>query len=125
MQHVDGRVLWANIHLLFWLSLIPFTTAWMGENQFASWPVALYGIVLLLAGAAYFILTRTLIARHGQASVLAKALGRDLKGLASMALYLLAVALAFVTPQVSCVIYVLVAVIWLIPDRRIEKHLAG
>ena len=124
-RHVDGRVLWANLHLLFWLSLVPFTTAWMGENEFAAWPVAMYGVVLLLAAVAYFVLTRALVARHGADSVLAAAIGRDGKGMFSLLLYLVGVALAFVLPAAACGVYVLVAVIWLVPDRRIEKHLAG
>ncbi|MBK7772270.1 MAG: DUF1211 domain-containing protein [bacterium] len=120
-RHVDGRVLWANLHLLFWLSLVPFTTAWMGENEFAAWPVAMYGVVLLLAAVAYFVLTRALVARHGADSVLAAAIGRDGKGMLSLLLYLVGVALAFVLPAAACGVYVLVAVIWLVPDRRIEK----
>ncbi len=124
-RHVDGRVLWANLHLLFWLSLVPFTTAWMGENGFAAWPVALYGVVLLLAAVSYFVLTRALVARHGADSVLAAAIGRDRKGLFSLLLYLVGVALAFVLPAAACGVYVLVAVIWLVPDRRIEDRLAG
>ena len=124
-RHVDGRVLWANLHLLFWLSLVPFTTAWRGENEFAAWPVALYGVVLLLAAVAYFVLTRALVARHGADSVLAAAIGRDGKGLFSLLLYLVGVALAFVLPAAACGVYVLVAVIWLVPDRRIEKRLEG
>jgi uncharacterized membrane protein len=123
IAHVDGRILWANLHLLFWLSLIPFVTAWMGENHFAAWPVALYGVVLLLAAIAYFILTRTLIALHGRESVLATAVGRDRKGKVSIVLYLAAIPLAFVSPWISCALYVLVAIMWLIPDRRIEKTL--
>ncbi|MBK6734302.1 MAG: DUF1211 domain-containing protein [bacterium] len=122
-RHVDGRVLWANLHLLFWLSLVPFTTAWMGENEFAAWPVAMYGVVLLLAAVAYFVLTRALVARHGADSVLAAAIGRDGKGMLSLLLYLVGVALAFVLPAAACGVYVLVAVIWLVPDRRIEKRL--
>ncbi len=125
VEHVDGRVLWANLHLLFWLSTIPAVTAWMGENRFAAWPVALYGAVLLLAAIAYFILTRALLALHGRGSVLAAALGRDLKGKASIVACLAAVPLAFVTPWLSCSIYVLVALLWLVPDRRIETILAG
>lgn len=124
IEHVDGRVLWANMHLLFWLSLTPFVTAWMGENRFAAQPVALYGIVLLLAAVAYFILTRTLLALHGQDSVLAAALGRDFKGKISPIIYLAAIPLSFVASWIACALYVLVAAIWLVPDRRIEKTLA-
>ena len=123
IQQVDGRVLWANMHLLFWLSLIPFATAWMGENDFAHWPVALYGVVLLFAGIAYFILARVLIALHGKDSVLATALGSDFKGQVSIVLYLVAIGLSFVSSELACGVYVLVAVMWLIPDRRIEKTL--
>jgi uncharacterized membrane protein len=124
VQHVDGRILWANLHLLFWLSLVPFVTGWMGENHFAPLPVALYGAVLLLAGAAYFILARALVAHHGRDSALAKALGRDFKGKASVALYALAIPLAFVSPWLACALYVAVAVMWLVPDRRIERTLS-
>ena len=124
VKHVNGRVLWANLHLLFWLSLIPFVTGWLGENHFAPWPVALYGAVLLAAGVAYFILTRALLAIHGSDSVLAAALGRDLKGKISLVLYLVAIPLAFVRPWLAGVLYVTVAVVWLVPDRRIEKILA-
>jgi uncharacterized membrane protein len=124
IQHVDGRILWANLHLLFWLSLTPFVTGWMGENHFAAWPVALYGMVLLLAGFAYSILTRALIARHGRDSALATALGRDFKGKASLVFYAVAIPLAFVNSWCAGALYVLVAVMWLIPDRRIEKALA-
>jgi len=123
-QHVNGRILWANLHLLFWLSLTPFVTAWMGENHFAAWPVALYGTVLLLAGFAYFILTRTLIAHHGRNSTLATALGRDFKGKVSLVFYAVAIPLSFVNSWFAGALYVLVAVMWLIPDRRIEKTLA-
>ena len=123
VKHVDGRVLWANLHLLFWLSLTPFVTGWMGETSFAAWPVALYGIVLLLAAAAYFILAHTLIALHGRESVLATALGRDFKGKVSIAIYLVAIPLAFVSSWLACGLFVLVAVLWLIPDRRIERTL--
>jgi uncharacterized membrane protein len=124
VHHVDGRVLWANLHLLFWLSLTPFVTGWMGENHFAPWPVALYGAVLLLAGCAYFVLSRVLIARHGKESALARAVGRDVKGKVSVALYALAIPLAFVDRRLSCALYVAVAILWLVPDRRIEKALA-
>src|SRR5881296_2845992 len=120
VRHVNGRVLWANLHLLFWLSLTPFVTGWMGENHFAAWPVAVYGAVMLLAGVAYFILTRALIAHHGRDSVLAAALGSDFKGKASLVLYAAAIPLAFVNRWLACGLYVLVAVMWFIPDRRIE-----
>ncbi len=123
VQHVNGRILWANLHLLFWLSLTPFVTAWMGQNHFAAWPVALYGTVLLLAGFAYFILTRVLIAHHGEGSALAAALGRDFKGKASLVFYAVAIPLSFVNSWFAGALYVLVAVMWLIPDRRIEKTL--
>jgi len=123
IDHVDGRTLWANLHLLFWISLIPFVTGWMGENQFAAWPVSLYGVVLFFAAVAYFILTRTLISLHGRDSVLATAVGRDLKGIVSVVIYLLAIPIAFVNSWISFSLYVLVAIIWLIPDRRIEKNL--
>ena len=124
IKQVDGRVLWANLHLLFWLSLVPFVTGWMGENAFAAWPVALYGLVLLFAAIAYFILTRALIALHGRDSALATALGRDVKGKLSVVVYLAAVPLALVLPAVACGLYVVVAVMWLVPDRRIERTLA-
>jgi uncharacterized membrane protein len=121
VQSVDGRVLWANLHLLFWLSLIPFVTAWMGEHQFAPWPVALYGVVLLLAALAYYILTRALIALHGTESALGTAVGGDFKGRLSLALYAAAIPLAFLNAWLAWALYVVVAVIWLVPDRRIEK----
>ncbi len=123
-RHVDGRVLWANIHLLFWLSLVPFATAWMGEHNFAAWPVAVYGFVLLMAGVAYFILSRALIAVQGKDSLLAEAVGRDRKGMASMAIYAIAIPIALFAPWLAFGLYVLVAIIWFIPDRRIEKTLA-
>ena len=121
VRQVNGRVLWANLHLLFWLSLIPFVTAWMGENNFAAWPVALYGTVLLLAACAYYLLVRSLLALHEKDSMLAAALGSDFKGKISIVIYAIAIPFAFVVPGVSCALYVLVAVIWIIPDRRIEK----
>src|SRR2546422_6901020 len=124
VKEVSGGVLWANLHLLFWLSLIPFVTAWMGENHFAALPVALYGAVMLFAGVAYFILTRTLIAHHGESSDLAAALGRDLKGQVSLVLYAAAIPLSFAHSWIGCALYVLVAIMWLVPDRRIEKMLA-
>ncbi len=123
VQHVNGAVLWANLHLLFWLSLVPFVTAWMGENHFASTPVALYGAVLLLASIAYYILSRALISLHGKTSTLATAVGRDFKGLLSTCIYIVAVPLSLVKSWLGFALYVLVAVIWLVPDRRIEKRL--
>jgi len=122
-QHVSGGILWANLHLLFWLSLTPFVTAWMGQNEFAPWPVALYGIVMLFAGSAYFILTRSLIAHHGKDSTLAASIGDDRKGRMSLAAYLIAIPLSFAQPWVACACYVGVAIMWLIPDPRIEKAL--
>jgi uncharacterized membrane protein len=124
VKHVDGRTLWANLHLLFWLSLIPFVTGWMGENHFGAWPVASYGVVLLSAAVAYFILARVLISYHGRDSAIAKALGKDFKGKVSVAFYALAIPLSFVSSWLACALYVLVAVMWLIPDRRIEHALA-
>jgi uncharacterized membrane protein len=123
-QRVNGRVLWANLHLLFWLSLVPFVTGWMGENHFARLPVALYGVVLLFAAIAYLILTRALISLHGRNSVLATALGRDFKGKISVIINLAAILLAGFQAWFACALYVLVAIIWLVPDRRIEKILA-
>jgi uncharacterized membrane protein len=122
-NHVNGAILWANLHLLFWLSLIPFVTGWMGENHFTSMPVALYGLVLLCSAIAYYILTRTLIASHGKDSQIAQAMGRDLKGKISPVLCLVAIPLAFLSPAFSCLLYVTVATMWLIPDRRIEHQL--
>jgi uncharacterized membrane protein len=125
IEHVDGRVLWANMHLLFWLSLIPFVSGWVGENNFAAWPVALYGVALLGAAVAYFILTRALIALHGSDSVLATAVGGDFKGKVSIVVYLVAIPAAFAVDWLAFGLYVLVAVMWLIPDRRIEKNLGA
>jgi uncharacterized membrane protein len=122
-RQVDGRVLWANLFLLFWLSLIPFVTAWMGETYFATWPVALYGVVFLLAGFAYYLLVHSLVALHGQDSLLAKAVGRDVKGWASVGGYMVGVAAAFVNSWLAFAIYILVAAMWFLPDRRIEKRL--
>jgi len=121
VEHVNGGVLWANLHLLFWLSLTPFVTGWMGENSFAAVPAALYGVVLLCAAIAYFILARSLLSIHAPDSVLATALGADFKGKISMVIYLFAIPLAFVRSWLACALYVLVAVMWLVPDRRIEK----
>src|ERR1700674_3090019 len=120
VQHINGRVLWANLHLLFWLSLVPFVTGWMSENHFAAVPVALYGFILLMAGVAYYILARILVKHHGKDSTLARALGRDYKGIASVVLYAIAIALAFVNVWVACALYVAVAVMWFVPDSRIE-----
>jgi uncharacterized membrane protein len=123
IRHVNGRILWANLHLLFWLSLIPFGTDWMGRNHFAATPVAIYGVVLFFAALAYLILTITLIAHHGRDSTLAIAIGRDLKGKISLVFYAVAIPLAFVNSWLACLIYTLIALMWLIPDRRIEKTL--
>jgi len=120
-KHVNGRVLWANLHLLFWLSLIPFATGWVGENDFAELPVALYGVVLWMAGFAYYILTRTMITAHGKDSTLANAIGKDTKGIASLVVYTVAIFFSFISPNISFALYALVALIWFIPDMRIEK----
>ncbi|HZU42068.1 MAG TPA: TMEM175 family protein [Terriglobales bacterium] len=123
-QRVNGATLWANLHLLFWLSLVPFTTAWMGENHFAAWPVAVYGLVMLLAGVAYFILARALIHLHGHGSTLATSIGSDRKGKISIALYAVGIPLSFVQRWIAGACYVMVAIMWLVPDRRIEKRVA-
>ena len=123
VQRVDGRILWANLHLLFWLSLTPFTTGWMGENHFAAVPVAIYGVDLLAAAIAYTILVRVIIAGHGPQSALAKAVGSDRKGNISLAAYSLAIAVATFNPWISCALYAAVALMWLVPDRRISKVL--
>jgi uncharacterized membrane protein len=119
---IDGRVLWANLHLLFWLSLVPFATAWMGENHFASTPTALYGAVLLAAGIAYYLLQSAIIARQGPDSTLAAWVGRDLKGKISPLVYAVAIPLAFVREWIADALYVAVALMWLVPDRRIESR---
>jgi len=124
VERVNGPTLWANLHLLFWLSLVPFVTAWMGESHFAAAPVAAYGAVLLSAACAYWILARLLVAHHGPDSTLARAFGRDAKGLGSVLAYVAALPAAFVDPRISCAIYVAVALTWLVPDRRIERALA-
>ena len=121
VHHINGKVLWANTHLLFWLSLIPFTTAWMGENHFATWPIALYGIILMMAGIAYYILAHTLMRLHGRESTLARALGKDQKGIISVVIYAVAIPVAFLNSRVSLTMYAMVAAMWLIPDSRIEK----
>jgi uncharacterized membrane protein len=122
-KHVSGGVLWANLHLLFWLSLLPFVTGWMGENSFGPMPTALYGFVLMMAGVAYWILAHSIIACEGEESVLRKAIGKDRKGVLSVVLYALAIPLAFSHRWAAQGLYILVALIWLIPDRRIEKLL--
>ena len=122
-HQVNGRILWANLHLLFWLTLVPFTTSWMGQYYTAAWPVALYGIVLLCAACAYTILTYSLIGHHGKDSALAKAIGSDKKGRWSLAFYVTAIPLAFYNTKISCALYSIVAIIWLVPDNRIEKVL--
>ncbi len=124
-ERINGKILWANLHLLFWLSLIPFVTAWMGENHFASAPAAAYGVVMLLAAIAYTILKNAIIAEHGPASKLAAAVGADVKGKVSIAAYAAAIALAFVSQWLSDALYVLVALIWLVPDTRIESRIAA
>ena len=121
---VTGGILWANLHLLFWLSLVPFVTAWMGENHFAPTPVALYGVILFMAACAYFILARALASHHGAESAIARALGDDFKGKISVVIYAVAILLARWAPALAGALYVLVALMWLVPDRRIEKVLA-
>jgi len=123
-KHVTGGILWANLHLLFWLSLFPFTTAWVDENHLAPTPTAVYGFVLLMAAIAYYILQHAIIKLQGTDSVLAAAVGKDWKGKVSPLLYLIAIPLAFVSPWISTGLYVFVALLWLIPDRRIERVLA-
>ena len=123
-KHVTGGILWANLHLLFWLSLFPFATGWMGENHLAATPTACYGLILLMAAIAYYILQRRIIASQGRDSLLAAAVGRDWKGKLSPILYLIALALSFANAWIASSIYVFVALLWLIPDRRIERILA-
>jgi uncharacterized membrane protein len=124
-DRITGGILWANLHLLFWLSLMPFVTGWMGENHFAALPTALYGVVLLFAGVAYFILEQTIVRSQGRNSRLRDAVGNDTKGKISVVVYLAAIPLAFVHQLISGVLYVAVALMWLIPDRRIEERFAG
>ena len=124
-DRVNGAILWANMHLLFWLSLIPFATGWMGENHMAPAPTAVYGGVLLAAAIAYMLLQRAILAEHGPHSLLAAALGSDLKGKLSPLFYLIAIGFAFVRPWIAEALYVLVALMWLIPDRRIERVVVG
>jgi len=123
VRSVNGRILWANLHLLFWLSLTPFVTNWLGETHFARWPVIVYGVVLILAGIAYYLLSRALVAHHGPESALAVALGSDFKGRISIVIYAIAIAVAFAAPYVSCALYASVAAMWLIPDKRFERVL--
>ena len=122
-QRISGGVLWANLHLLFWLSLVPFVTGWMGENHFAALPTALYGVVLLMAAVAYWVLQRTFMAAQGPDSLLATAVGSDLKGKLSPLLYITGIALAFVDARLGGGVYAFVALMWLVPDRRIERAL--
>jgi uncharacterized membrane protein len=122
-QHINGTVMWANMHLLFWLSLVPFASGWMGENHFTTWPVALYGFVLFMNAIAYYILAQKLIALHGKNSTLAKAIGKDTKGIISLVIYLTAIIVAFINSWISLLLYAVVAIIWFIPDKRIESKL--
>ena len=124
VKHVDGWIMWANMHLLFWLSQVPFTTGWMGENHFAPLPMALYGFVLLMAAVAYYLLVLAILAHHGRDSRVATAIGRDFKGKVSVLLYVVGLLLAFVNRWAAGAVYGFVAVIWFIPDRRIERRLA-
>ncbi len=121
---VNGKVLWANIHLLFWLSLFPFATGWMGENHFAPWPVAIYGVMAMMAGIAYYFLAHSLADLHGKDSTLARALGKDWKGKSSVIIYAVGIGLSFVNSWISLALYVSVAIMWFVPDRRMEKILA-
>lgn len=123
VKKISGKMLWANLHLLFWLSLIPFVTGWMGENHFAKEPMVLYGLILLMAAVSYFILQNIIIKSQGHDSILKHAVGKDIKGKMSPVLYIIGIALAWISPWASGLIYVLVALIWLIPDKRIEKIL--
>ena len=124
-RHVSGGILWANLSLLFWLSLFPFTTGWMGENHLSPTPVAVYGCVLLMAAIAYYILQCIIVAQQGPDSLLATAIGKDWKGKLSPLFYLIAIPLAFVSPWIASGLYAAVALVWLVPDRRIERVLAG
>ncbi len=121
---IDGKVMWANNHLLFWLSLMPFASGWMGENHFTALPTAVFGIVLFMAGVAYYILEQLLLRLHGNESTMARALGTDLKGKLSVVIYAVAIGLAFVHTWISLALYTLVAIIWLMPDKRIENKIA-
>lgn len=123
VNHVNGRVLWANIHLLFWLSLVPFVSGWMGENHFTKWPVILYGVVLLMAGVAYYLLAHELVRIHGKDSMIGKAIGKDRKGILSVVLYVIGIALTFINPWMGFGVYCIVAIIWFVPDKRIERNI--
>ena len=123
VQRVNGTVLWANLHLLFWLSLMPFATNWMGENHLSAWPTAMYGVVLFMSSIAYFLLTRALIDMHGSNSTLERALGADRKGKISMVVYLAGILVAFWRPWIAALLYTSMAALWLVPDRRVEKML--
>jgi uncharacterized membrane protein len=125
VKQVNGRILWANVHLLFWLSLIPFVTAWMGEHNFTSLPVALYGVVMLFSAIAYTLLSIGLISLHGKDSQLAIATGRDFKGKISLLIYTVAIPIAFVNSWLACAMYATVSLMWLIPDRRIERTIVS
>ena len=124
-DHVSAGVMWANLHLLFWLSLVPFATGWMGENDFAALPVALYGAVQLMAGFGFFLLVQALIRTHGRESRLAVAIGRDIKGKASLVVYAVAIPVAFFSGSIAFALYVAVAIMWVVPDRRIERAIAA
>ncbi|MGE5245161.1 MAG: TMEM175 family protein [Betaproteobacteria bacterium] len=121
VHRINGRIMWANLHLLFWLSLVPFVTAWLGANHRAAWPTAVYGIVLLCAAVAYYVLQGQILSEEGPDSMLARAVGRDAKGKISPLLYVAAIGLAWVSPRLADALYVLVALIWLVPDKRIER----
>ena len=121
VRHVNGPILWANLHLLFWLSLTPAITGWMGDTHFASWPVAIYGVVLFMSAVAYYILTLTLLSEHGKDSAIAAALGRDFKGKISIVFYIAGIAIAAWQPVIATLVYVFVALMWLVPDRRMER----
>jgi uncharacterized membrane protein len=123
VEHLNGKILWANMHLLFWLSLVPFASGWMGENNFTLWPVVVYGIIMAMSGVAYFILVKSLIHLHGRESILAKAVGNDKKGKLSVLFYLVGVGLSFLHPLAGFLMYVLVAAMWFIPDKRIEEKI--
>lgn len=123
VQHINGKILWLNNHLLFWLSLVPFATGWMGENHFSTWPVVVYGIILMMAGIAYYMLEKALTDRSISNDKLAKAIGNDNKGKLSVIIYAVAIPLCFLHPYIGCILYIGVAIIWLMPDKRIEKEI--